>query len=561
MVDRVKDEARLSFQKDHAKAFAKWFIKLYFNLNNNSIKISDGSGDGKVDSFFKADDGMKNRYILINSKFTDSFNINAPVKFYDEIRTFCDAFQNSDVRSAYLRTIRTGFRQEYKNFFNAYDDGAADLYFITNHRKNVKQYEAIQNNNVHVLHLEDILLYMIDNIEGAMPRTRDLILTEINQVLSPTQNDTNNVATSIVFAKLSDFVKYMKDDPYQLLFSRNIRLDLSETDVNKEIKKTFEKQPEEFAFSNNGITMICEKHTHSSGRGQLSIVNPRVVNGAQTLHSVFRATAQSNQARVMVKIIEIQPPRDDFFDKDINKRKEIINKISLRTNRQNSILRSDLVANDEVHHQIALYFHRKNYYYERRRNEWKIRKMDLQSVGIDKGPTLQNLIQLGACYFADTIGPAKARSGVKHLFDEPHYSKIITLKPNMFYTLFQIHKMISQSAARVASSTSKRNKTMFKYVIFVMVSLFIKGYKSLDKNVFEYDFTYGNYDQKLLDNYTKEIYIHINTHLNKLRIRTKDNDLTIINYSKNSTHMHALISIPLRNRAKQLLRSSFNTPA
>src|ERR1019366_6035879 len=114
-------------------------------------------------------------------------------------------------------------------------------------------------------------------------------------------------ATSLVFARLIDFIEYMKDDPHELLFARNVRLDLARTEVNNEIAETFVQHPEEFAYSNNGITMLCEKHMHASGTAKLTVINPRVVNGAQTLHSVRRVAKKSSPARVMVKIIEISP--------------------------------------------------------------------------------------------------------------------------------------------------------------------------------------------------------------------------------------------------------------
>ena len=58
----------------------------------------------------------------------------------------------------------------------------------------------------------DILQYMVDYIENAMPRTRSLRLTGISNVLSADARETE-VPTSIVFARLTDFT-YMKDDKF-----------------------------------------------------------------------------------------------------------------------------------------------------------------------------------------------------------------------------------------------------------------------------------------------------------------------------------------------------------
>jgi hypothetical protein len=323
-----------------------------------------------------------------------------------------------------------------------------------------------------------------------------------------------------------------------------VRLDLERTEVNKEITETFENHPEEFAYSNNGITMLCEKHTHASGAGKLTIVNPRVVNGAQTLHSAKRAAKKPSAARVMVRIIEIPPARAEHFRDDVTKRKEVVSKIALRTNRQNTIQKSDLVANDEKQHEIAAFFRRKGLYYERRKNEWNMRKSGLQSVGIDKGPTLKYLFQLGACYLWDTLGPAKARSGVKSLFDHDAYKRISSISPQTFYRLVLIQGALLRAASTVAKKTTVRNRELRKYVNFAMLSLFLKvlGRIKLDPaESSELSFLDEDRDIKW-EGLAKELYRMIDGHFRKTATRHRPNgELTIVNYSKNASFMAGLL--------------------
>jgi hypothetical protein len=560
MVDRVKDVASQSFVDD-AHAFSKWFLTLYYNLQpNHPISISDGSGDGRVDAFFRKVDDQGVTHILVNSKFTKTFDLIAPPKFYDEIVRFWKAFDDIGSRPAYLETVRPALKAQFKVFFEQFDEGKAELVFVTNHRVNSRQLDTIKNVGVTILHLDEIIQYMIENIEGAMPRTNDLVLTDIIQLLSPPRAETS-FATSIVFAKLVDFIEYMKKDPHALLFARNVRLDLGRTEVNKEIAETFARHPEEFAYSNNGITMLCEKHTHAAGTAKLTIVNPRVVNGAQTLHSVSSVPKQQSAARVMVKIIEVSPPREAHFKEDIAKRKEVINKIALRTNRQNTIQKSDLVANDEKQHEIAAFFLKNGLYYERRKREWNRRKIELQSVGIDKGPTLRYLTQLGASYFWETIGPAKARSGVKSLFDEDIYQKITSLSPETFYRLTLLQSFLLQAASRVASKTSARNRELRKYMNFAMFSLCVKVLTrikiDIDKST-EVSFLAKN-ENAAWDALVRELFKMIDGHFRRTSSQQRSNGaLTIINYSKNATFMSSLLreKIPpvVISRAKALSR-------
>src|SRR6185503_11401664 len=105
-------------------------------------------------------------------------------------------------------------------------------------------------------------------------------------------------------------------------FNRNVRvaISLSKSDVNRAIRDTFKTSPKEFAFSNNGITMLCEKQHYDPGQKILKLDNPRVVNGSQTLHSIRDVPNPSPTARVMVRVIEIEPPLGDALDAKIKRR-------------------------------------------------------------------------------------------------------------------------------------------------------------------------------------------------------------------------------------------------
>ncbi len=290
MKDRINQTASEHGDK-LPQAFARWFAQIYFGSQSN-IFVSDGTGDGKVDVFISGHRGQFTRYYVLNSKFTQEYDKSSPVSFYDEITRFWQAFENKANRADYLKNaVRESLRNKYKTFFKHYDDGLADLYFVTNHRINQRQYDSVKNVGVKVFHLDDVLLYLVEHLEGAMPETEPLVLSDITSVLTPPSSETE-VPTSIIFARLIDFVRYMEDDPFDLLFARNVRLWLGKTETNKEILATFEKNPKEFAYSNNGITILCKSHKFDPGKRELKIENPRVVNGSQMLHSI-RDTKQS----------------------------------------------------------------------------------------------------------------------------------------------------------------------------------------------------------------------------------------------------------------------------
>jgi hypothetical protein len=287
MLDRVKDTQKANLDGE-PQAFGRWFAKLFFQ-NPQDLFVSDGSRDGQIDLFFTTHNGKAVSHHVLNTKYTREFNKIAPPSFYQEIKYFWHAFENRSARAPYLaKAVKPELRPRYNQLFEHYDDGAVDLLFVTNHRCNEGHYEQVRDlPGLRVFHLDYLIQCLVDDIDNAMPFTEPIDLNGINVPLSADQTDTE-VATSIVFARLIDFIRYMEGDPFDLLFNRNVRVAKSATSstVNNSIRETFKHNPREFAFSNNGITLLCDKQHYNPGKKVLTLDNPRVVNGSQTLHSI-----------------------------------------------------------------------------------------------------------------------------------------------------------------------------------------------------------------------------------------------------------------------------------
>ena len=435
MLRKIKQTADSSGDR-LPQAFGRWFANMYFGRVND-ISIVDGSGDGKVDLIVSCIKGSRVKYHILNTKFTNEYDKSSPVSFYDEITRFWQAFENKASRGEYLgKVVRNDLKKHYSKWFKYYDDGDASLFFVTNHKRNENQYSAVKNLKVDIYHLEDVLQYLTEHIEGAMPETDPLLLTGISNVLTPSTCE-SEVPTSIVFARLIDFIKYMEVDPFELLFARNVRLWLGNTETNKEIQKTFKNAPDEFAYCNNGITLLCKKHTHDPGKQELLLENPRVVNGSQTLHSIRYVEKPSTNARVMVRIIQIPSDALDL-PKQVARKKEILHKISIRSNMQNPIKRWNLVSNDDFQNELSRYFWSKSLYYERRQYEWRHRRNELRALGIKQGPDIRWMTQLIASYHYDkkSLGPAIAHGQLNELFEEEPYRIIRETQPELAYQLY-----------------------------------------------------------------------------------------------------------------------------
>jgi hypothetical protein len=457
------------------RAFPLWFAQMYHDAVEEFFS-ADGAGDGKVDCFFRTVAGKTVTLHAINSKFTGSFNQTAPVGFYDEVIAFHQLFNERLGRDSFLKKkVREELRPFYKGLFDAHDDGRAKLLFLTNCRKNAGQMARVEQLDVQTFHFEDLAQHVLDDLDGAMPRTPDLTLAQIGTTLSPPADEAG-VATTLVFARLVDFIEYMNADPYDLLFARNVRVSQGQTAVNRAIAETFSEHPEQFAYSNNGLTILCERATHNHGTHELVLANPRVVNGSQTLHTVAaivsKASRDALKARVMVRIISIPPASGADAPAKAARTKDIINRISIRSNQQNPIKAWTLRANDNFQMELARRFRRSGYFYERRDREWRTRASQLRNVGIDKGPTLKTLMAQLACYLwkEPKLGPALAKGNLGELFQTEGYDTICEkITPELAYQIHLVHENVSASLRRLPGRTFSTARRHIDLVVFSLV--------------------------------------------------------------------------------------------
>lgn len=256
MIQSIAEFALHNSEKEY-ESFGSWFSSMYFPNFEKCIK-PDGGGDGKVDFIAEYRVGKEIKCAVINAKYTSKYNELAPPEFYSEALDFHNFFNDKKNRSQAKSRLRKGLVRIYDKLFNDYDNGDLELIFLTTHKKNKKYHKAATKSNLKYIHLEDLLEYFSEFIEGEKPvLIEPLILSGISTVLTADESE-SNIPTSIVFARIIDFVKYMKNDTLDLLFARNVRLFLGETAPNKEIMKTYEDAPEEFVYSNNGITLLCK---------------------------------------------------------------------------------------------------------------------------------------------------------------------------------------------------------------------------------------------------------------------------------------------------------------
>jgi AIPR protein len=136
------------------------------------------------------------------------------------------------------------------------------------------------------------------------------------------------------------------------LFDQNVRNWLGATSVNAAITDSLLSNPDEFWYFNNGVTVLCDSaqpvffgRRAQSQPMRLELINPRVVNGAQTVAAVHHAYRQAPEA-VAEALVSIRVISLDGAPADLAQR------ITKATNTQNNVEARDFAALDPHQHII-----------------------------------------------------------------------------------------------------------------------------------------------------------------------------------------------------------------
>lgn len=152
------------------------------------------------------------------------------------------------------------------------------------------------------------------------------------------------------------------------LYEQNVRKSLGITRINSGIKETLLKDPQNFWYFNNGVTVLCD-HIQPNYLGRrwgsepvvLTLRGVSVVNGAQTVTAISEAMAQdpdtADEADVTVRVFSLGEDRPTYAKR-----------ITETTNTQNDVSERDFIALEpaqaEIREDFLLSFD-KTYVYKR----------------------------------------------------------------------------------------------------------------------------------------------------------------------------------------------------
>lgn len=387
----LKKEARANREPLH-RTFLKWYVRTRFGAEAK-CDITDGPSDGGIDAIVTETRPRGRSVWVVQSKFSDHFWSGRASKLaltdYTTFDSMPSRFENDDSFDEWLGTVDDELKQKYRDLRRQLRSPAVSVgwHLVTLHARSRTGEDRLQSLGPDgFIYGEQCLQLYLMSREGATPPAEPLNLRFTKSMIV---EDRARQVTSYVFAAfLKDFVDFMDHDTEDRLFARNVRLDLK-SKINKDIRKTYVEAPHEFWYSHNGITVVCTKAVIEGQNVRL--VNPSVINGSQTLHSLKGVTKRDADAQVLTRVLVVKP------EDAKHPTRKFVNDVVFRMNQQNPMKASNLRANDDRQVAIAGSFVPFKVFYERREGEWNSRKRFLRNQGFQRLRSRDLAQVLAAC--------------------------------------------------------------------------------------------------------------------------------------------------------------------
>ncbi len=176
-----------------------------------------------------------------------------------------------------------------------------------------------------------------------------------------------SLLTTIKFSELKKLILTKDNELKDRLFIENVRTFIGNTSVNNKIINTLENEKDRqyFPYLNNGLTIMCDKiERHPVSQGIFRLTFPRIINGCQTTHMLYKAFTQDNDINNVELVAKVISTKNNALKKAI----------IYATNNQNSIS-EDLQSLNDFHEKIEIFFNGKEeshfqLYYERLRGQY-----------------------------------------------------------------------------------------------------------------------------------------------------------------------------------------------
>ena len=353
--------------REEASAFLSWFLVNIYRLDIIEVQdiVCDGRGDKGIDGI----------YVNESEECIDIFQsktVQNPSKTLGDtqLKEFVGSLKQLETLEGVHSMISTTGNSQLKNLLIEHKDLLTSSkytirgIFVTNAVKDSNAESFLEATSlITQLKVWDkpLIIQMYVPSEKAIPATSEIAFDVFGY--DYVEYIVGNNTAKVVIAPVSavDLVR-MEGIENQQLFDLNLRKDLEKTKVNKDIGKSVNDASEHsnFLLYHNGITIICDQ-LDTSNEGKVKIQGYSVVNGCQTVSSLYRNKAKVTQdLRILTRIIQVNSNQSD-----------LISRITYNSNNQNGIKARDFRSNTQtqvrLQQEINQYY--PDYFYEIKRGD------------------------------------------------------------------------------------------------------------------------------------------------------------------------------------------------
>jgi hypothetical protein len=245
---------------------------------------------------------------------------------------------------------------------------------------------------------EDVESVFINNL-NLEKMTGRVNLTIGDDLFSKNQHGTKEIIAKI---SLETIFKELVDKYGIKVINSNVRSFLNKKIFSNKIIETLKMDPKNFYIYHNGITITCSKIEPCEPTPvSISIHNPQIVNGAQTIFGLYNAFKEGKIEKSFIK-------NGYVICKIIEADEELTKKICETSNTQNVVKSEDLRSNDEIQIYLEEYFkvsENNKYIYNRKK-------------GANKGKNIVSSLKLFQWVYAALLQkPFAVKNEKQFLFD------------------------------------------------------------------------------------------------------------------------------------------------
>jgi hypothetical protein len=375
-----KHENAINNQKSYALLI--WFLEFYGRRSNYKDFITDGHQDRSCDIIFDNTNNQGEKiFYVIQSKWNNA-NKSDKEPDKDEILKALNDFDTI------LRGEKQNLNEKVKAKLEDLDNhlranGEVKFIFLT-----LSQYKGGADENINAFtkndekikfEVIDINRIKLDYIDRTYKKVEPL------NPLESYQNPEENPVT-IEIVQRNGVVKI--DKPFEAymfllrpksiydlfekygfaIFYKNVRNPLMQSQFNEDIERTALENPAYFWYYNNGITAITYLlPTIGKKAEQIELTGLQIINGAQTVYSIYRAYKDASPTKRKQmdseSLVTLRLLKSGGKDFDLN--------VTRYTNSQNPVDDRDFCANDDIQIMLQNASYQTNIWYEKRRDEFR----------------------------------------------------------------------------------------------------------------------------------------------------------------------------------------------